>query len=119
MEMDYLMKRLGAEVVDWDYKTDCCGGSLRFTETSIAHEMTVKLLRNAHKRGAEAIVTVCPLCHVNLDARQVQIKDLEFDIPIFYATQLAAVALGLGEKTAMMNKNIMDPRPLLREKGLI
>ena len=81
--------------------------------------MTVKLLRNAHKRGAEAIVTVCPLCHVNLDARQVQIKDLEFDIPIFYATQLAAIALGLGEKTAMMNKNIMDPRPLLREKGLI
>jgi heterodisulfide reductase subunit B len=119
MDMDYLLQRLGAEVVDWDYKTDCCGGSLGLTETPIAHEMTAKVLRNAHQRGADAIVTVCPLCHVNIDGRQGQIKDLGFDIPIFYATQLAAIALGLGEKTAMLNKNLVDPRPLLREKGLI
>lgn len=119
MEMDYLMQRLGAEVIDWDYKTDCCGGSLGLTQTPIAHEMTAKVLRNAHVRGADAIVTVCPLCHVNIDGRQGQIKDLGFDIPIFYATQLAAIAFGLGEKAAMLNKNIVDPRPLLREKELI
>ena len=119
MEMDYLMQRLGAEVVDWDYKTDCCGGSLGLTQTPIAHEMTAKVLRNAHDRGADAIVTVCPLCHINIDGRQGQIKDLGFDIPIFYATQLATIALGLGEKTAMLNKNLVDPRPLLREKELI
>jgi heterodisulfide reductase subunit B len=119
MDMDYLMQRLGAEVVDWDYKTDCCGGSLGLTQTAIAHEMTAKILRNAHQRGADAVVTVCPLCHVNIDGRQGQIKDLGFDIPVFYATQLAAIALGLGEKTAMLNKNLVDPRPLLREKELI
>jgi heterodisulfide reductase subunit B len=119
MDMDYLMQRLGAEVVDWDYKTDCCGGSLGLTQTPLAHEMTAKVLRNAHERGADAIVTVCPLCHVNIDGRQGQIKDLGFDIPIFYATQLATIALGLGEKTAMLNKNLVDPRPLLREKELI
>jgi heterodisulfide reductase subunit B len=119
MEMDYLMQRLGAEVVDWDYKTDCCGGSLGLTQTPIAHEMTAKLLRNAHERGAEAVVTVCPLCHVNIDGRQGQIKDLGFAIPVLYATQLAAIALGLGEQAALLNKNLIDPRPLLREKGLI
>jgi len=119
MDMDYLMQRLGAEVVDWDYKTDCCGGSLGLTQTPLAHEMTAKVLRNAHERGADAIVTVCPLCHVNIDGRQGQIKDLGFDIPILYATQLATIALGLGEKTAMLNKNLVDPRPLLREKELI
>ncbi len=119
MDMDYLMQSLGAEVVDWDYKTDCCGGSLGLTQTPIAHEMTAKLLRNAHARGADAVVTVCPLCHVNIDGRQGQIKDLGFSIPIFYATQLAAIAFGLGEKAAMLNKNLVDPRPLLREKGLI
>jgi heterodisulfide reductase subunit B len=56
---------------------------------------------------------------VNIDGRQGQIKDLGFEIPIFYATQLAAIAFGLGEKAAMLNKNLVDPRPLLREKGLI
>ena len=81
--------------------------------------MTAKVLRNAHERGADAVVTVCPLCHVNIDARQAQIKELDFEIPILYATQLAAIALGLGEKAAMLNKNLVDPRPLLREKALI
>jgi heterodisulfide reductase subunit B len=119
MDMDYLMQRLGAEVVDWDCKTDCCGGSLGLTQTPIAHEMTAKVLRNAHARGADAVVTVCPLCHVNIDGRQGQIKDLGFEIPIFYATQLAAIALGLGEKAAMLDKNLVDPRPLLQEKTLI
>ncbi len=119
MEMDYLMQSLGAEVVDWDYKTDCCGGSLGLTQTPIAHEMTAKVLRNAHERGADAIVTVCPLCHVNIDGRQGQIKDLGFSIPVLYASQLATIALGLEEKTAMLNKNLVDPRPLLREKGLV
>jgi heterodisulfide reductase subunit B len=119
MELDYLMQRLGADVVDWDYKTDCCGGSLGLTQTPIAHEMTAKLLRNAHDRGADAVVTVCPLCHVNIDGRQGQIKDLGFEMPILFATQLAAIAFGLGEKTAMLNKNLVDPRPLLREKALI
>jgi heterodisulfide reductase subunit B len=119
MEMDYLLQRLGAEVVDWDYKTDCCGGGLGLTQTTLAHEMTAKVLRNARERGAEAVVTVCPLCHINIDGRQHQIQDLGFTIPIFYATQLATLALGLGEKTAMLNKNIVDPRPLLQEKGLI
>jgi heterodisulfide reductase subunit B len=119
MEMDYLMRRLGAEVVDWDAKTDCCGGSLGLTQTAIAHEMTAKVLQNAMARGADAVVTVCPLCHVNIDGRQGQIKDLDGGIPVLYATQLIAIAMGLGEKTAMLNKNLVDPRPLLREKGLI
>ena len=119
MEMDYLLQSLGAEVIDWDYKTDCCGGGLGLTQTHLAHEMTAKVLRNAHERGAEAVVTVCPLCHINIDGRQAQIKDLGFSMPVFYATQLATVALGLEEKTAMLNKNLVDPRPLLREKGLI
>ena len=119
MEMDYLMQRLGADVVGWDYKTDCCGGSLGLTQTPLALEMTAKLLRNARQRGADVVVTVCPLCHVNIDARQGQIKDLGFSIPVLYATQLAAIALGLGEKAALLNKNLVDPRPVLREKALI
>jgi heterodisulfide reductase subunit B len=119
MDMDDLLRRLGADVVDWDYKTDCCGGSLGLTQTNIAHEMTAKILNNARARGADALVTVCPLCHVNVDGRQGQIKDLGFSMPVFYTTQLTAIALGLDEKDALLEKNLVDPRPLLREKGLL
>jgi heterodisulfide reductase subunit B len=81
--------------------------------------MTARILRNARQRGADVVVTVCPLCHVNVDGRQGQIKDLGFALPVLYATQLAAIALGLGEKEAMLHKNLVDPRPLLRQKGLL
>jgi heterodisulfide reductase subunit B len=114
-KMDDLMRALGAEPIDWSYKTDCCGGALGLTQTPLALEMTRKILQNAHDCGADVIATVCPLCHVNLDARQSQIK-LDFQIPVLYGTQLMALAFGLGEKQAALNKNLVDPRPVLLER---
>jgi heterodisulfide reductase subunit B len=118
MKMDYLMRALGAETVDWSYKTDCCGGALTLTQTPLALEMTGKILQDAHGCGADAVVTVCPLCHMNLDARQAQI-DVDFQMPTLYATQLMTLAFGMGSKTSALYKNLVDPRPLLRDKGLL
>jgi heterodisulfide reductase subunit B len=118
MKMDYLMRALGAETVDWSYKTDCCGGALTLTQTPLALEMTGKILKDAHDCGADAVVTVCPLCHMNLDARQAQIE-LDFQMPTLYATQLMTLAFGMGGKASALHKNLVDPRPLLRDKGLL
>ncbi len=118
MKMDYLMRALGAEPVDWSFKTDCCGGALSLTQTPLALEMTRKILQNARDCGADVVATVCPLCHVNLDARQNQIG-LEFQMPTLYATQLMTLAFGLGGQTSALHKNLVDPRPLLQEKGLL
>ncbi len=112
MKMDKLVEALGAEPVDWSYKTDCCGGSLGLTQTPLALEMTEKILQNARACGANVIATACPLCHVNLDARQSQIG-LDFQMPVLYITQLMVLAFGLGEKQAALNKNMVDPRPVL------
>lgn len=114
MKMDKLMQALGAEPVHWSYKTDCCGGALSLTQTSLALEMTQRILQNAHECGADVIATACPLCHLNLDARQSKIE-LDFQKPVLYITQLMALAFGLGEKEAALNKNLVDPRPVLRE----
>ncbi len=118
MKMDYLMRALGAEPVDWSFKTDCCGGALSLTQTPLALEMTRKILQNARDCGADVVATVCPLCHVNLDARQNQIG-LEFQMPTLYATQLMTLAFGLGGQTSALHKNLVDPRPLFQEKGLL
>jgi heterodisulfide reductase subunit B len=117
-QMDDLVRTLGAEPIDWSYKTDCCGGSLGLTQTSLALEMTRKILQNAHDCGADLVATVCPLCHVNLDARQSQIS-LDFQMPVLYLTQLMALAFGLGEKQAALSKNLVDPRPALTEKSVV
>ena len=111
-KMDDVLRALGAEPVDWSYKTDCCGGALSLTQTPLALELTRKILQNARDCGANAVAAVCPLCHVNLDARQSQME-LDFQLPVLYLTQLMALAFGLGEKKAALSKNIVDPRPVL------
>jgi heterodisulfide reductase subunit B len=116
--MDELMSALGAEVLDWSYKTTCCGASLSLTRSDIVLKLSRSIIEHARAVGADAIVLACPMCHANLDGRQFQME-LDKPMPILYFTQLMALALGLPHKASAFNKNLVDPRPLLEEKGLI
>ena len=118
MQMDYLLRSLGAETVDWSYKTDCCGGSLSVTQTGQALNMSEAILKDAKACGAEAVITMCPMCHMNLDARQPDMAT-KFNMPIFHSTQLTTLAFGLDVKHSYFSKNIVDPLPLLQSKGLV
>lgn len=125
MLMDQLMSSLGATPIDWGSKTTCCGASLSATRTEIALNLSARILADARAAGAEAVVVACPLCHTNLDGRQAQIRvasaaDRESsEIPVFFFTQLMALAFGLGEKSAALSKNMIDPKPLLKNKALL
>jgi heterodisulfide reductase subunit B len=122
MEMDRLMAALGAEVLDWNYKTDCCGNNLTLTETEVALKLTQRILHDAKAVGAEAVVVACPLCQVNLDARQPQIAaDFQEDLnlPVLYYTQLMGIALGIDPKELHLDTHFVDPKPLLHSKGLL
>ncbi|MBN1178071.1 MAG: 4Fe-4S dicluster domain-containing protein [Anaerolineae bacterium] len=118
MDMDDIVRALGGEPIDWSYKTDCCGGSLGITQTDVALELSAKILQNAHACGADLMVTACPLCQVNVEGRQVQM-DLGFELPVLYLTQLMVLAFGLDEKKAELNKQMIDPRPVLQAHGLL
>src|SRR3989304_836333 len=117
-EMDALMNALGVEVNDWSYKTSCCGATHSLTRPDIVRDLSSNLIARARESGADALVVACPLCHTNLDGRQFQMK-LKETMPVFYFTQLMALALGLPEKAAALNKNLVDPRPLLQSKGIL
>lgn len=116
-DMDELMSAIGVDVVDWSYKTSCCGAAHSLTRPDIVLTLSSRLIEHAREAGAEVMVVACPLCHANLDARQFQMK-LEQPLPVLYFTQLMALALGLPDKAAL-NKNLIDPRPVLNEKGLM
>lgn len=117
MAMDRLMRALGAEPIDWDHKVACCGASLSLTQTDIVLEMSAEILKDANARAADMVVVACPMCHANIDGRQRQIETVE-PIPALYFTQLMALAFGLPEQ-ASLQFNIVDPRPLLKERGLL
>ncbi len=120
--MDDLVETLGAESLDWSYKTDCCGVSLGITQLPIALGMTEKILCNAKAVGADVVVVACPLCHINLDSRQKQIEEEfgeTFNLPILYFTQLMGLAFEVAPKELGLQKHFVNPFPLLREKGII
>ena len=118
VEMDKLMEAIGAEVLDWSMKTTCCGAGHALSRPDIVIDLSGKLVQHAIDHGADAIAVACPLCHMNLDARQFQM-DIDRQVPILYFTQLMAIALDLPPKAAALHKNIVDPRPMLIQKGLI
>lgn len=106
--MDEIMRSVGAETVDWAYKTECCGASLQVTEPSAGRIMVEKILRNAKENGAEAIVTACPMCQLNVDMRQKEVNQkygTDYDIPVYYFTELISMCLGADPKQVGINKH--------------
>ncbi|MCP4984349.1 MAG: hypothetical protein GY935_28090 [Gammaproteobacteria bacterium] len=117
-KMDRLVKTLGAETVEWSRKTECCGGSLAMTRTEAAARLMRRIMDDAKACGAEAIVTMCPICHLNLDSRQAAMGFSQAEeIPVFQATQLMSLAFGQGEDKAALNNNLTNPKPYLQGKG--
>ncbi len=74
MQMDHVLEAMGAEVLNWPYKTDCCGGSLALTRTDLVLKLSRKLLDMAQLVEADVMVTMCPMCQANLDTRQADIS---------------------------------------------
>jgi heterodisulfide reductase subunit B len=112
--MDLLLAVLGAEVKKWSNMTDCCGGGLALTKPAIAANMVNRLGERAREAGADAIVTSCPLCQMNLEMRQSKEKT-----PIFYFTELMGLAFGLEDTRSWWGKHLIDPTGVLRSVDLV
>lgn len=111
--MGELLQALGADVRPWSYATECCGGGLSITTPDVAGRLVRRLGERAAEAGADAIVTSCPLCQVNLEMRQAARK-----LPVFYFTELMGLAFGLPEARRWWSKHLIDPKTLLRQAGL-
>jgi heterodisulfide reductase subunit B len=109
--MGELLGAAGVQVMPWSYATDCCGGSLSLSRSDVVQQLVGNLAERAREAGAEAIVTACPLCQVNLEMRQTGMGK----IPIFYFTELLGLAFGLPEARQWWSKHLVDPRPLLQK----
>lgn len=107
--MSMILESIGVEVVPWSESTDCCGGGLALTKPKVAARMVQRLAERAREAGAQAIVTSCPLCQLNLEMRQG--KDA---LPIFYFTELIGLAFALPEASSWWKKHLINPIPLLK-----
>jgi heterodisulfide reductase subunit B len=116
------VRMIGATAIDFPLKVECCGSYLVVNSPDAAVEASYKLLRNAQGNGADVVVTSCPLCHYNLDTLQEKIKKAhpEFkEIPVFYFSQLLAIALGVEKQNLGLEQNKVSPYEILKEYDLL
>jgi succinate dehydrogenase / fumarate reductase cytochrome b subunit len=119
--LEKVIEALGATVVDFPGKTACCG----FPILTINEKNSMKMVANhtidAKDRGADAMVTPCPLCHLNLDGFQPQASAAAarpIDMPILHLPQMLGLALGIDPKALRLNNHIMSTKKMLSEVAL-
>lgn len=120
-ELDLLLRVLGADVRRWSFKTECCGGSLTMPRADLTRKLVSRIVLAAHRAGAQAIVTMCPMCQANLESRQLDLKREDAGhplVPVFFATELVAACAAPGDKSRRWKPHLIDPSGLLGPLGL-
>ena len=119
--LEDLMEVLGAEVIDFPMKTHCCSGHMTQISGQTAYELIRRLVYGATRYDADLLVTLCPMCQLNVDAYQAETNrffDTNYEVPILYFTQLIGLAFGIDPVKLGIGKEFVDPRPALAKIGV-
>ena len=120
-ELDRLLKALGAEVIDFPLKTHCCGGHMTQISPSTAFELIHRLISAADQYNADLMVTLCPMCQMNLDAYQNETNryfHTQYHMPILFFTQLMGLAFGLEAQSLGIGMELVDSSKALSRIGV-
>lgn len=111
--METILRELGAEPVEWNYKTECCGAGMTIADENTVLELSHKILSNASEHGANCMVVACPMCHVNLDMKQPGIErryGCRHDLVVYYLSDLVGLALGLDKHALGIDRHFVVKR---------
>ncbi|MFN2437348.1 MAG: CoB--CoM heterodisulfide reductase iron-sulfur subunit B family protein [Desulfotignum sp.] len=103
--MDALIHATGARVLDWDMGGACCGASSAGIKPEVGTTLVGRIMDQA--APAHAIVTVCPMCQMNLERFQTR------PIPVLFLPQFLGLAMGLPAKSLGCDLNLSDIRSIV------
>ncbi|RLB90829.1 MAG: disulfide reductase [Deltaproteobacteria bacterium] len=109
--MDALIQATGAGVFNWEAGGQCCGASNTTTKPAAGMALVGRILNAA--RGADAIVTVCPMCQMNLESNQKKISHdlgVDLEIPVLYLPQFLGLAMGKTPTDVGLDKNLSNTK---------
>jgi heterodisulfide reductase subunit B len=114
--LDNFHEACGAEVLPFEPKTACCGGSVSVYSPDKTLGLMAKILQAAEDVKADVISTPCPLCQVNVEMYQDRINKefgTNFNMPVVFYSQIMAVAFGMDVKEAALDKHMITPQKLI------
>lgn len=120
--LDRLVEALGGEPLDSPCKTKCCGGGIVMNREDLALDLTGRILGQATEIQADCMITMCPLCHMLLDAYQRRagrrLKQ-RFDLPVLYFSQLMGLAMEIDPEELGLKRHVIPPFPMLERTGVL
>jgi heterodisulfide reductase subunit B len=114
--LDAVIEMCGAVPVDYPLTAKCCGGMLMQTSKDVSVKLCTSLMKLAMDRGADCILTACPLCHMNLEGYQDAIGERmgrEIQMPIVYFPQLMGMAMGLPAQDVSLEASLVPVDDML------
>lgn len=121
VELDILLKALGAEVIDFPLKTHCCGGHMTQIGPETAFELIRRLVSSADNYQADLMATLCPMCQMNVDAYQGEMNHFfgtKYNMPIIFFTQLMGLAFGMDAKGLGFGMELVSAKKALAKIGV-
>jgi len=111
VNMEKQLEAIGVKAVSWSHKTECCSGCLTMSRPDITTKLVSDIVSAANLAGANAIVTDCPMCQANLEARQLHYQEQEENslLPVFYLTELIAFAADSSRDLRRFKKHLLKP----------
>lgn len=88
--MEDFIRAIGATPVVYPFRNECCGGYITMEDKNLAIKKSNQVLASAEGKGADLVITACPLCMYNLSK-----NGTKHSLPIYYFTELLAEALGV------------------------
>ena len=92
----------------------CCGGYLTVARADTVTPLVNAIMESAVAAGAECLAPL-PMCQLNLESR----CTLPNKLPVLHFSEVLALALGARDYDGWFARHLIDPRPLLKAKGLI
>ncbi len=105
--MERLIRAAGADVFDWSMGPKCCGASHMNTKMEVGLALCGAILTAA--QTADAIVTVCPMCQMNLEGYQKKLSRTAartMPVSVLYLPQLLGLAMGIAEQDLKIDLNL-------------
>jgi len=116
------LKRLigltGAECVDYVDESECCGNTIAGVDEGVAFQMAREKLDHVKAAGAQALVTVCPSCHMMFDFSQPRIEkafNASYGLPVLHYTQLFGLAMGFKPEELGLDELRVKPTILMSQ----
>ena len=113
-----LIRLTGAECLDYMDETECCGGPIIGVNDKIPLQLVRNKLTHVKAVGAQALITVCPFCHMMYDLNQPRVERLfneDFGIPVLHYPQLLGLAMGMDPDELALKDLRVDASKIVRE----